>query len=65
MWALLDLAQAHLKDVRVNQPVVLTVDGLSRCSLDLGREPCRGERVGIQAWSTTEMTVDALRVATR
>jgi len=28
MWALLDLAQADLKDVRLDQPVVLTVDGL-------------------------------------
>ena len=27
------------------------------------REPCRGDRLGVQAWSTTEVTVDTFRVA--
>ena len=26
-------------------------------------EPCRGDRLGVQAWSTTEVTVDRLRLA--
>jgi len=28
LWAMLDLAQAHLQHVRLGQPVVLTIDGL-------------------------------------
>jgi hypothetical protein len=36
---------------------------LSRCSIDSGREPCRGTRLGVQAWSTTEVTVDRLLLA--
>jgi hypothetical protein len=47
----------------VDGDIVLTVDGLSRVSIDSGREPCRGERIGVQAWSTTEVTVDRLLVA--
>jgi hypothetical protein len=48
---------------RVDGEIVMTVHGLSRCSIDAGREPCRGPRVGVQAWSTTEVTVDRLLVA--
>jgi hypothetical protein len=47
----------------VDGEVVLTVRQLSRCSIDSGREPCRGARLGVQAWSTTEMTVDRLMLA--
>lgn len=49
---------------RVDGEMVLEVPALTRGSLDLGREPCRGVRVGVQAWSTTEVQVGALRVAT-
>ena len=42
---------------------VLELPALSRCTLELGREPCRGDRVGVQAWSTTEVTVESFRVA--
>jgi transcriptional regulator with XRE-family HTH domain len=48
----------------VDDEAVLEVAALSRCSVDAGREPCRGDRVGIQAWSTTEVTVESFRVAT-
>jgi hypothetical protein len=44
------------------EPVV-TVPALSRSSIEVGREPCRGDRIGIQAWATTEVTVDSFRVA--
>jgi hypothetical protein len=47
----------------VDGEVVLTVQQLSRCSIDSGREPCRGTRLGVQAWSTTEVTVDRLLLA--
>ena len=47
----------------VDGEVVLTVPKLSRCSIDSGREPCRGTRLGVQAWSTTEVTVDRLLLA--
>jgi len=47
----------------VDGEVVLTVRQLSRCSIDSGREPCRGTRLGVQAWSTTEVTVDRLLLA--
>jgi len=47
----------------VDGEVVLTVRQLSRCSIDSGREPCRGSRLGVQAWSTTEVTVDRLMLA--
>jgi transcriptional regulator with XRE-family HTH domain len=48
---------------RVDGEVVMTVEQLSRRSLDSGREPCRGRRVGVQAWSTTEVTIDRLMLA--
>ena len=42
---------------------VLELPALSRSTVELGREPCRGDRIGIQAWSTTEVTVESFRVA--
>ena len=48
---------------RIDGEVVMTVDRLSRASIDAGHEPCRGGRLGVQAWSTTEVTVDRLLVA--
>jgi transcriptional regulator with XRE-family HTH domain len=50
--------------VTVDGDPVLDVPALSRATVDLGRQPCRGDRVGVQAWSTTEVTIDAFRVAT-
>ncbi len=49
--------------VQVDDDPVLEIPGLSRACVDGGREPCRGDRVGIQAWSTTEVTVESFRVA--
>jgi hypothetical protein len=40
----------------------VVVPSLDRASLDLGRNPCRGAAVGVQAWSTTEVTIEAFRV---
>ena len=47
----------------IDDETVLTVPALTRCSVELGRPPCRGDRVGIQAWATTEVTIDSFRVA--
>jgi hypothetical protein len=49
--------------VAVDGDPVLDVPALSRVTVDLGRQPCRGDRVGVQAWSTTEVTVESFRVA--
>ena len=49
--------------VAVDGDTVLDVPALSRATVDLGRQPCRGDRVGVQAWSTTEVTIDSFRVA--
>jgi len=49
--------------VDIDDDPVLEVPALSRATLEVGREPCRGDRVGIQAWATTEVTVESFRVA--
>jgi transcriptional regulator with XRE-family HTH domain len=49
--------------VTVDNEPVLSVAGLTRVSVELGRPPCRGEFVGIQAWATTEVTIDSFQVA--
>ena len=49
--------------VMVDDETVLHVDDLNQNSFDLGAEPCQGERMGVQAGSTTEVTVDTFRVA--
>jgi transcriptional regulator with XRE-family HTH domain len=46
--------------VDVDGETVLATPSLSRASIELGREPCHGERLGIQAAATTEVTVDRL-----
>jgi hypothetical protein len=45
---------------QVDGESVLTVSSLSHASVELGREPCRGDRLGIQAAASTEVTVDRL-----
>jgi transcriptional regulator with XRE-family HTH domain len=47
----------------VNGETVLTVDSLKQASADRGREGASGNRVGIQAWSSTDLVIDELRVA--
>jgi len=55
--------RADQLSVIVDNDPVLTVPALSRCSIELGRPPCRGTRVGVQAWATTEVTIDSFQVA--
>jgi hypothetical protein len=47
----------------VNGEHVLTVDSLKQASADRGREGAGGHRVGIQAWSSSDLVIDELRVA--
>jgi hypothetical protein len=49
--------------VWVDDDTILTVATLSRASVDLGREPCRGSGLGVHAGATTELTVDTFRAA--
>lgn len=55
--------RADQLSVVVDNDTVLNVPALSRCSVELGRAPCRGSRVGVQAWATTEVTINSFRVA--
>jgi hypothetical protein len=43
--------------VHVDGETVVTVRSLSHASIELGRQPCRGDRLGIQAAATAEVTV--------
>jgi len=52
----------HL-ECMVDGETVLSVPGLSRASVALGRTPSRAAAVGVQASATTELTVDAFRIA--
>jgi hypothetical protein len=47
----------------VNGDEVLTVESLKQASADRGREGASGNRVGIQAWSSSDLVIDELRVA--
>jgi hypothetical protein len=49
-------------DAYVDEEPVLAVENLGQASYDAGRPPCDGDRVGIQAWSSTEVIVGGLRV---
>jgi hypothetical protein len=49
--------------VQIDGETVLTAPSLSRLSVDLGREPARGDRLGVQAGTTTEVTVDRFAAA--
>jgi len=49
----------------VNGTVVLDVASLERACADRNREPATGDRVGIQAWSSSDVAIDTLRVAPR
>ena len=46
--------------VHVDGETVVTVPSLSHASIELGRQPCRGDRLGIQAAATAEVTVSRL-----
>jgi hypothetical protein len=47
----------------VNGAEVMTVDDLAQASVERDREAARGERVGVQAWSSSDLVIDTLRVA--
>ena len=47
----------------VNGEDVLTVASLQQASVDRGRDGASGDRVGIQAWSSSDLVIDELRVA--
>jgi hypothetical protein len=47
----------------VNGAEVMTVDDLAQASVERDREAARGDRVGVQAWSSSDIAIDALRIA--
>jgi len=47
----------------VNGVQVLTVENLKQESADRGRDGASGDRVGVQAWSSSDLVIDAVRVA--
>jgi hypothetical protein len=49
----------------VNNVEVMTVEGLNQASIDRGRDAPTGKRVGVQAWSSSDLVVETLRVADR
>jgi hypothetical protein len=49
----------------VNGEEVLIVDDLRAASAERGRDAAVGDRVGVQAWSSSDLVIDALRVAAR
>jgi len=58
----LELVGEHLRAV-VNGVEVLTVENLKQASTDRGRDPATGDRVGVQAWSSSDLVIDNVRVA--
>jgi hypothetical protein len=54
----------HLS-VSVNGVEVLTVENLKQASADRGRDAATGNRVGVQAWSSSDLVIDTVRVAPR
>jgi hypothetical protein len=54
----------HLS-AQVNGVEVLTVENLKQASADRGRDAATGDRVGVQAWSSSDLVIDAVRVAAR
>ena len=49
----------------VNDDVVLTVEDLEQGSIERGRDGTIGNRVGVQAWSSSDLVIDTLRIADR
>jgi hypothetical protein len=47
----------------VNGVEVLTVEHLKEASAERGRDGASGERVGVQAWSSSDLVIETLRVA--
>ena len=49
----------------VNDTVVMTVDDLQQGSVERGRLAPTGQRVGVQAWSSSDLVIETLRIADR
>jgi len=47
----------------VNGAEVMTVDDLAQASVERDREAARGDRVGVQAWSSSDLVIETLRIA--
>ncbi len=50
---------------QVNGVEVLTVDDLQHESQERGRDAATGHRIGVQAWSSSDLVIDVARVAAR
>jgi hypothetical protein len=55
--------RADQLSITVDGDAALSLPSLTRSSIELGQAPCRGSGVGVQAWATTEVTVESFRVA--
>lgn len=60
----IEIVGEHLS-ARVNGVEVLTVENLKQASADRGRDGATGDRIGVQAWSSSDLVIDAARVACR
>ena len=60
----IEVVGEHLA-VQVNGAEVLTVENLKQASADRGRDGASGDRVGVQAWSSSDLVIDTVRVASR
>ncbi|MFN8027759.1 MAG: hypothetical protein U0W40_15785 [Acidimicrobiia bacterium] len=49
----------------VNDAEVMCVDDLAQASVERDRDAAHGERVGVQAWSSSDLVIDTLRAANR
>jgi hypothetical protein len=49
----------------VNDAEVMRIDNLAGASSERGRSAPVGERVGVQAWSSSDLVIDTLRLASR
>ena len=53
----------HTLGASVNGAEVLVVDDLEQASRERDRGPATGNQVGVQAWSSSDLVIDTLRVA--
>ena len=60
----LELIGEHLS-AQVNGVEVLAVESLEQASSERGRDGATGDRVGVQAWSSSDLVIDTVRVASR
>jgi hypothetical protein len=60
----LEVTGEHLS-AQVNGVEVLFVENLKQASADRGRDAASGVLVGVQAWSSSDLVIDTVRVASR